>query len=89
MLKLKLCAVRKHVLLALGLACGLYGNGTYAQQMKVQNLKVDHLSHPDLEVVNGYPVVGHQQNKGANTQILNKRPVFGWELTGSKNKLSQ
>ncbi|RZM26772.1 MAG: alpha-L-rhamnosidase [Pedobacter sp.] len=88
MLKLKLCSVRKHVLLALGLACGLYGNGTYAQQMKVQNLKVDHLSHPDLEVVNGYPVVGHQQNKGANTQILNKRPVFGWELTGSK-KLSQ
>ena len=81
--------MRKHVLLTLGLACFLCGNAVQAQQLQVQNLKVDHLSHPDLDVVNGYHVFGYQDAKAIHTQILNRRPVFGWELTGNKNKLVQ
>lgn len=89
MFKLELPSVPKKILLTLCLACFLCGNAAQAQEMQVQNLKVDHLSHADLDVVNGYPLFGDQHTKAIHTQILNKRPVFGWELTGTKNKLVQ
>ncbi len=54
-----------------------------AQEIQVMNLKVDHLQYPALQVVNGYPIGGHDTSIGQRVEIANKQPVFGWELTGA------
>lgn len=46
----------------------------------VDHLRVDHLLHADLQVINGYPVIGDHQSADHSTVIVNKRPTFGWQL---------
>jgi len=51
-----------------------------AQSIQIQNLAVDHLLHPDLQIVHGYPVVGVQNGRGEKPLIHHQRPTLGWEL---------
>lgn len=51
-----------------------------AQNIQAFNLKVEHLSHADFQVVNGYRALGGGKNNSQRAQIANEQPVFGWEL---------
>ena len=55
-----------------------------AQTIQVSRLTVDLLHNPDLQVVNGYPVVGFEGGNGIEeVRIGNRQPVLGWELVGT------
>ncbi|WP_090602058.1 alpha-L-rhamnosidase-related protein [Parapedobacter koreensis] len=53
-----------------------------AQDIRVSKLMVEHLYHPDLQVINGYPASDGNIQHGQHVRIANKRPALGWELTG-------
>lgn len=72
------------------IACFLWGTtGLSAQDFQIANLKVDLLQHTDLQVIDGYPVVGNSRGNGVRTLIANKQPVLGWELTGTQQGTTQ
>jgi len=55
-----------------------------AQQLQVSGLMVDHLHHSDFQVVNGYPVIGSdEEGDGQRVEMANKKPVLGWELVST------
>src|SRR5690606_37470515 len=66
--------------IGIALSCTL----SNAQTLHVNHLTVDLLQHTDLQVVNGYPIVGNTAHKGVQTLIANKQPVLGWELTSTQ-----
>src|SRR5690606_11684496 len=45
--------------------------------------------YPGLRVVNGYPALGDDRPVGQQTLIANRRPMFGWELTGHGPQATQ
>ncbi|PPL03679.1 family 78 glycoside hydrolase catalytic domain [Parapedobacter indicus] len=53
-----------------------------AQNIQVSHLMVDHLRYPNLQVINGYPIIGAEEAGGQRVQVANKKPTLGWELVG-------
>jgi len=52
------------------------------QDIRIDNLRVDLLLYPHLQVSNGYPVAGSPDSKDIKTLIFNKQPLLSWELLG-------
>lgn len=61
----------------------------YAQTIQIKNLAVDHLINTDLQVVNGYTIVGNSLKSAVKPLILNKQPMLGWELVNVNGASSQ
>lgn len=61
----------------------------HAQQIQVLNLKTDLLQHTDLLVAHGYLVSGHKSNEDQRPWVISKKPVFGWELSGTHRNTVQ
>lgn len=61
-----------------------------AQTIEVRHVVVDLLQHTDLQVVNGYPVVGAAERGGEKQAVISsKQPAFGWELASPQQSITQ